>query len=70
MGFIGQSIFVGACGVIIFTMFSHAFSTGASLPDVHFSNSTQECVKVVNYIEGMKYTCDNLPSRYYHVWVK
>ena len=70
MSFMAQSIFLGACGLIIFGMFAHAFSTGASLPDVHFSYSTQECVKVVNYIDGHKYTCENLPSRSYHVWVQ
>jgi len=70
MSFMAQSVFLGACGLIIFGMFAHAFSTGASLPDVHFSYSTQECVKVVNYIDGHKYTCENLPSRYYHVWVQ
>ena len=69
MSLMVQSIFIGACGLIIFTMF-HRSTTGASLPDVHFSYSTQECVKVVNYIEGHKYTCENLPSRYYHVWVQ
>lgn len=65
-----QSAFIGACGILIFSMFFHALSTGASLPDVHFSYGSQKCVKVINYIEGHKYSCENLPSRYYHVWVK
>ena len=60
-------IFIGACGLTYLLCFHR--TTGAS-HDVHFSYSTQECVKVVNYIEGHKYTCENLPSRYYHVWVQ
>jgi hypothetical protein len=65
-----QTTFVSACGVLIFGMFYHAITTGASLPDVHVSYSTQKCIKVVNYVEGHKYTCNDLPSHYYHVWVK
>ena len=45
-----------------------AINSAAALPDVHFSYKTNECVKVVNYIEGHNYTCDNLPTKYYHVW--
>jgi len=37
-------------------------------PDVHFSNSTGECVKVINYGDD-EYSCDNIPKRYNHVWV-
>ena len=39
------------------------------MPDVHMSNTTGECVKVLNYAEGDRYSCDNLPKRYNHVWV-
>lgn len=65
-----QTVAVVVCAFFIFGMFAYAFSTGAKLPDVYFSNSTGECVEVKNYIEGHKYTCENLPSRYYHVWVQ
>jgi len=37
-------------------------------PDVHFSNSTGECVKVINYGDD-EYSCGDLPKRYNHVWV-
>ena len=37
-------------------------------PDVYVSYSTNECVKVDNY--GTDYSCENLPSRYNHVWVQ
>ena len=40
-----------------------------ALPDVHFSYSTNECVKVVNYTDE-QFTCDNYPSKFNHVWVE
>ena len=48
----------------------YAFNHAVSLPDVHFSNSTQECVTVVNYAEHHNYSCEHLPNKYYHVWVE
>ena len=42
----------------------------ANIPDVYVSNSTQECVKVLNYVEHENYTCDDMPSRYNQVWVR
>jgi len=43
---------------------------GFTIPEVQMSHSTGECVKVINYKESDNYTCENLPSRYNHVWVK
>lgn len=40
-----------------------------SIPDVHVSYSTNECVKVVNY-DNTKYSCENLPEKFNHIWVK
>ena len=40
-----------------------------SIPDVHFSNATGTCVKVVSFDEN-EYTCDGLPEKYNTVWVK
>lgn len=48
----------------------YAVLTALSLPDVWFSYSTDECVKVVNYVEGDNYSCENLPSKFNHVWVE
>lgn len=58
---------VGA--LVISAMFVFAFDTASKLPDVHFSYSTDECVKVVNYTDT-EYSCENLPDRFYHVWVE
>ena len=41
-----------------------------SMPDVWFSYSTDECVKVINYDKDDKYSCENLPAKFNHVWVK
>ena len=48
----------------------YAISVVSNTPDVLFSNTTQECVKVINYGSEQDYDCDNLPSLYNHVWVK
>jgi hypothetical protein len=48
----------------------YVFSTAMSIPDVWFSYSTDECVKVINYVEGDNYSCENMPSKFNHVWVK
>ena len=46
-----------------------AINSAASLPDVYFSYPDEECVKVINYIEGHNYSCDNLPTKFYHHYV-
>lgn len=65
-----QTVVVVMCAFVIFGMFVYALDTASKLPDVWFSYQTQECVKVLNYAEGDNYNCENLPSRYYHVWVE
>ena len=37
-------------------------------PEVHFSQSTGECVRV--HLVCGEGSCANLPKRYNHVWVK
>lgn len=49
-------------------MFS--LNSALMLPDVYTSYSTNECVKVVNYDISNSFSCDNLPTKYHHVWVK
>ena len=41
-----------------------------NIPDVYVSNLTQECIKVLNYVEHENYTCYDMPSRYNQVWVQ
>ena len=56
----------GAIGAGLFAMANYAMS----IPDVHFSYSTDSCVQVLNYAEGDNYTCENMPTKFNHVWVK
>ena len=39
-------------------------------PEVQFSNTTGECVKVINFTADEVYSCDNMPAKYSRVWVK
>ena len=50
--------------------FAFALNTSLGIPDVNFSHSTGDCVEVINYEEGDNYSCENLPSKFNHVWVK
>jgi hypothetical protein len=40
-----------------------------SLPDVHMSYETGACVEVVNYADT-NWSCENMPEKFHHVWVK
>jgi hypothetical protein len=47
-----------------------ALNSVLSIPDVMFSYSTDKCVKVINYVESDKYSCENLPTKFNHIWVE
>jgi hypothetical protein len=49
---------------------AYALNFAVTLPDVMFSYSSDECVKVINYAEGNKYSCENLPTKFNHIWVE
>ena len=49
--------------------FVYALDSALSLPDVVFSWSTQQCVEVINYTDTI-YSCENLPSKFNHVWAE
>lgn len=47
----------------------------ADMPQVHYSYGSGECVKVVDFVaqsEGRpsEFSCEVLPKRFDHVWVK
>jgi hypothetical protein len=65
-----QTIFALACFVGLASVFAYAVNVSMSLPDVHFSYATNECVNVVNYMATDNYNCQNLPPRFYHAWVQ
>ena len=47
-----------------------ALNSALSIPDVMVSYSTDKCVKVINYVEDDKYSCENLPTKFNHIWVE
>lgn len=63
---ISYTVVFGMIGTIWYFMFDSAMN----IPDVHVSNSTGECVEVINWNEEDNYSCEELPSKYNHVWVK
>tara|TARA_B110000977_G_C10632748_1_gene320832 strand:+ start:217 stop:453 length:237 start_codon:yes stop_codon:yes gene_type:complete len=68
----GSLKFLGGCFVMIAAgaIITTSISKILSIPDVQFSYSSSECVKVLNYAEGDKYSCENLPAKFNNVWVK
>ena len=63
---VGSILFI----VVAFLMMDYAFS----IPNVIESYSTGECVTVENYpgivFNQEMYSCENMPSKFYHVYVK
>ena len=53
----------------VVAMAAYAGNEALKMPDVHFSYSTDECVKVVNYTDE-EFNCTNYPTKFNHVWVK
>lgn len=47
----------------------YALDYSFSLPDVHMSYETGACVEVVNYSDT-NWSCENLPSKFHHIWVE
>jgi len=39
------------------------------LPEVHFSYTTDQCIKVLNFNDD-QFSCENMPDKFHHVWVK
>ena len=62
-----KSLVIGAAvGYGLFAFADYAFS----IPDVHVSYETNQCVRVLNYAEGDTYSCENMPTKFNHVWVQ
>ena len=58
--------------VIVSVLIALLFILGDAMdtPDVMISNSTGECINVLNYKEDDKYSCTDMPSKYNMIWVK
>ena len=61
-------ITAGIVGVAILGA-AYAGNEALKMPDVHFSYSTDSCVEVINYADT-NYSCENMPSKFHHVWVE
>ena len=62
------AVVVGVFGLFV------AMDYSLSLPDVHVSYSTGNCVGVTTYqgvfFDSLGYSCENMPEKYNHVNVK
>lgn len=57
----------GVAGLLFFK----ALDAWASMPTVEVSYSTGHCERVIEYVEPKRgYSCENLPAKYNHVWVR
>lgn len=68
--FIAMAFYSAAAGLGVFAAVDYALG----IPDVTFSYSTNECVKVENYPTVLfgttQYSCELMPEKYNHIWVK
>ena len=64
-----KAVFTIALAGTMLAGLGYAMNSAISVPDVHVSYATNECVKVVNYTDEI-FSCDNLPSKFNHVWVQ
>ncbi len=67
---IADTLLTVGFGIVVLLLVFIALVNTTSIPDVHISHSTGECVKVINYDERFIYNCSNYPSKYNHIWVK
>ncbi len=65
-----EAFVAGLVGAIVMVVAVNSLESVLDQPDVHFSVTTERCIKVLNYVEGDIYSCDNMPKRYNHVWVQ
>jgi hypothetical protein len=64
-----KAVFTIAFAGTMLAGLGYAMNLSLSAPDVHVSYATNECVKVVNYTDEI-FSCDNLPTKFNHVWVQ
>ena len=60
----------GVFGAAVFAFLDYA----TSIPSVKMSYATNTCVEVENYPSALfgttNYSCENMPTKFNHVWVK
>lgn len=50
--------------------FYHLIDWYFGLPIVKESYTTGYCVEVINFREEDKYSCENMPVKFHHIWVE
>ena len=65
-----KAVVLGSAAGMVLGFSVSALETALDMPDVYWSNTTNECVGVVNYTKNDEFSCENLPSKYNKVWVK
>jgi hypothetical protein len=61
---------IGICAGGLIHMALTVLTPILNIPDVLESATTNECVHVINYDSRDSYTCENLPEKYNHIWVR
>ena len=64
-----KTVFTIAGAGVLVAGLAYAMASASAMPDVHVSYATDECVKVVNYTDEI-FSCENLPTKFNHVWVQ
>lgn len=64
-----KALLTAATTAVMFTGLGYAMTTALTIPDVHVSYDSRECVRVVNYTDE-QFSCENLPAKFNHVWVQ
>jgi hypothetical protein len=63
-------LFAAIAGFGLFVALDYAWT----IPDVHISYETNQCVGVTTYhgvfFDSLGYNCENMPTKYNHVWAK
>lgn len=62
-----ESLF-GIIAVVLFVFLLLTIRDYISLPEVHYSFQTKECVKVIK--DGKERDCTEIPEKYKHVWAQ
>lgn len=70
MKIIYTEIIIIICTIFISLLLILIISEMAKVPTVSTSYATGKCFKVINYDPDNSYSCNNLPKKYNHQYVK
>jgi len=63
-----------AATIVLFALITALLDYGLSIPTVVESYNSGVCVEVLNYpgvwFNQEVYSCENMPSKFYHVWAE